>query len=221
MQQNFILGLLMLIALSTLGIYFPLRAFIRTKRAKMKFRVRPKKGILIRNISLLVVSVPVWLGSVYWFMDCYAIEGPPYSFSIEDAIDLYGDFEDYIVLDRIDVEYSNQPIVIVQENNSLYICDPRTRKMLIGLEKYYISGAYTIVDGKMRFGYLIDENQVHGGSILSFPNLWFGIIYPDKRDHIRINGKVPTFHDIHFNGVDYVLWYIEKDAEKAVLTFEG
>ena len=58
------------------------------------------------------------------------------------------------------------------------------------------------------------------GSSLSFPHVWYGIIYPENSDKIRINGKVPHFHEINFNGSDYVFWYIEKDDPEAVIVFE-
>ena len=201
------------------GIFTIVRYLMRLKREKIKLRSCPKR-LSITVFSLLIVAVFISVGSLYWFVDCYLFDDAPYSFKIENAIEHYGYFGKYKLVERIYPEFSSQPIVIIQHSEDLTVCMLKTRKMRIGLERYWVRGGFTLVDGEERFGYLIDENYVFGGATQVFPDVWFGIVYPDKRDKIRINEKVPIFHDIHYNGTDYVFWYIQRDGEEARLSFE-
>ena len=224
MEQIIILGLILLIIAGAIWILNMIRVMRHKKRVGINWRSEPKK-VSVRFFSILVISVIITLGSLYWFIDCYLLDDAPYSFSLENAIENYRDVGgyrgNYKLIGRVDPEFKSEPLIFIHDDeDDLFVCDIRTRKMLIGLERYYISGGISLVDGEKRFDYLIDENNVNGGTIQVFSNTWFGIIYPDKRDSIRINGNIPYFHDIYFNGADYVFWYIEKKAEKAVLSFE-
>jgi len=201
------------------GIFTMVRYLVRLKRKKIKLRSCSKR-LLITVFSLLIIATLMSIGSLYCLADGYILEDAPYSFTIEKAIEHYGDFGNYKLVERIDPEFSSQPIVIIQHDKDLTVCTLKNRQMLIGLKKYWVNGGFTLVDGEERFGYLIDENQVFGGAKKVFPNVWFGIIYPENRDKIRINGKVPNFHEIRFDGTDYVFWYIEKNGEEASLKFE-
>jgi len=180
----------------------------------------PKRFFIVIFFSFIIGAI-ISIGSLYWLVDCYILDDAPYSFKVENAIEHYGYFDNYKLFDRIDTEFSLDPLIIVQHNEGdLSVCILKTRKMLIGLKRYWVRGGIPLVDSKKRFGYLIDENQINGGAILVFPDIWFGIVYPDKRNQIRINGKIPILHDIHFNGTDYIFWYIEKDNSEARLSFE-
>ena len=212
-----------LIALSVfgmIGIWTLVRALVWNKRANLKLK-KP-----VRFFSVLFLAVMISFCSLYWLFDCYFLERPVHSFTIEKAMDEYGGIKNYQIFDQIDPGFASEKILLVQEyeedlnEDVLAACYIKTRKMLIGLEKYYANGGAYLINSSIYCGDLIDENFVNGGNAISFPNLWYGIIYPKNRDKIRINGKIPYFHDIHFNGEDYVIWYIEKDAEKAVLRFE-
>lgn len=215
MHQVIVYLLLLLSALGIIGIYRLVRLIIRYKRTEQ----RPKSNV--RFISVLLLVIIMTFGGLYWLIDCYFIERPPHSFTIEKALEKYekiGGFNSYKILDQIDPEFTTDKILLVQENDDiLIVCYITTRKMLVGLEKFYIYGGAEHINIKISGNKLISEKHANGGGILYFPDLWYGIIYPENRDKIRINGKVPHFHDIHFNGSDYVLWYTEKDAEKAEL----
>jgi len=201
-------------------IYSPIIVIRRMKQKKIKLRSLAKKSS-ITILSILFVGTIISIISFYWLVDCYILDDAHYSFDIENAIENYGDFDNYKLLNRIDPEFSLDPIIIVQHNEEdLSVCMLKTRKMLIGLKRYWVRGGIPLVDGKKRFGYLIDENQINGGAILVFPKIWFGIIYHENSDKIRINGKVPNLHEINFNGTDYIFWYIEKDSAEARLSFE-
>jgi len=158
---------------------------------------------------------------LYWLIDCYFLEDVPYSFSIERAMEKYGGIENYEIFDRIDPEFTSEKILLVKENEDVLVtCSIKTRKMLVGFERYYANGGTYLVNDRLFGSGLIGVNYVDGGGTLSFSNIWYGIIYPENREMIRINGKVPYFRDILFNGLDFVFWYIETDGEEANLSFE-
>jgi len=220
MDGIIIVLLIALFAFGVTGISTMVRSLRQVKQKRIPLRSCPKRW-LITVFSLLIVAVMLSVGSLYWLTDNYILEGAPYSFQIENAIAHYGDFGNYKVLERIDTGFSLDPIIIIQNDDvDLVVCTLKTRNLLIGLKKYWVNGGFTLVDGQQRFGYVIDENRVYGGAIETFPDIWFGIVYPDKRDHIRVNGKIPILKDIHFNGEDYVFWYIQKDGDTANLSFD-
>ena len=219
MDYLIILLLFILLIFGATWIFTIIRYLLRLKRKKIKLRSCPKR-LLITVFSLLIIATLMSIGSLYFLTDGYVLDGVPYSFTIEKSIKHYGYFGNYKLVERIDPVFSSQPIVIIQNDKDLTVCMLKTRQMLIGIKKYWVNGGFTLVDGEERFGYLIDENQVSGGLSQAFPNVWFGIIHPENRDKIRVNGKIPNFYDIHFNGTDYVFWYIEKNGEDANLNFE-
>ena len=213
MHQIIMYFLIFLSAYGIVGIFTFVRFLIRYKRTKVK----PKSWC--RFISAFLLSIIMAFGSLYWLVDCYFIENVPYSFTIEKAMEVYGGIKNYEIFDRIDPEFASEKILLVQKDEDVLVaCYIKTRKMLIGLEKYYANGGSYLVN--KLFTRVIDEYFVYGGKILDCPNVWYGIIYPENRDKILVNGKIPYFHDIYFKGSDYVFWYIEKDTEKAELVFE-
>ena len=214
-----VFGLILLISFGVSFVFSEVRIIKRRNREDIEWRTKSKKA-LAGFFSINAIVVIETFGSLYWLIDCYLLDDIPYRFSLDNTIEDYGYFGDYILLGRLDAKYSSDPIIFIQhKEDSLSVCMIKTRKMLIGLEKYWVRGGIPLIDGEKRFGYSIDESNVNGGAIQVFPNIWFGIIYPDNRDRIRINGNVPEFYDINFNGADYVFWYIEKDGEEAVLSF--
>ena len=213
-----IILLLVLFIFGATGVFTMVRYLVRFKRAKIKLSSRPKR-LSVTIFSLLIIAVTISSGSLYWVVDGYILEDVPYSFKIENSIDHHGYFQPYKLVERIEPEFSSQPLIIIKHDKNLILGTLKTRKMMIGLKKYWVNGGITLVDGEKRFGYSIDENQINGGATQIFPNVWFGVIYNDKRDNIRINGKVPITHNIHFDGIEYVFWYIERNAKEAILSF--
>jgi len=206
MQQVIINILILLSVLGIIGICTYIRIFIRNKRTKQ----RP--GNLVRFISVVLLTVTIAVGSLYWLIDCYFIENVPYQFTIEKAIEEYRGVGNYVILERIDSEFISDKILLVQENEDVLVAyHIITRKMLVGLEKYYAKGEAYLISSSIYGSDLIAETHDSDGIILS-PNFWYGIVFPENRDKIRVNGKVPYLHDIHFSGSDYVVWYIKIDA---------
>ena len=215
MRQIIIYSLILLSALGIIGICTFVRLLTRYKRTIS----RPKS--FVRFFSAFLLAVIMSFGSLYWLVDCYFIDSVPHSFTIEEAMENYGGIKNYVIIDQINPDFASEKILLVQENEDVLVaCYIKTRKMLIGLERYYANGGAYLVNSRIYGIKLIGEEYVNGGYPISFPNLWYGIIFPENRDKIRINGKVPYFHDIHFNGADYVIWYIDKDAPEAELVFE-
>ena len=201
---------LALVVFGCIGINMIIRLL---KRAKEKPWFSSKKQI-IKLISYILISVSTFTFGLYWLLDGFVFEDTNYSFTIEKAIDEYGDFVDYQLVARIDTKFSLDPLFVIKKNdNELSICSVKTRKMLIGLKKFWVRGSNLLVDNTESCDYKIDENRIYGGYPENFPDIRFGIIYPDKRDTIRVNGKTPEFYEINFCDTDYVIWYIKKDKK--------
>ena len=146
-----------------------------------------------------------------------------YHATIEKAISSSGSNRRKIIK-CIDTTLYPTPIVIgIESDSKLFMCSIKTKEWFgytryddVGRFIYLIDNLY--LDG-IKPDKLIDDNYVYHDDE-NFSRFWFGIIYPDKRDKIKINNKTPILNDIHFDGVDYIFWYIEKDGEEAVLSFE-
>ena len=214
-------------------------ALVRATRevSNVKQRSEPMKPFAAIKIFAIFLSIPfiagiISLGSLYWFFDGYGyfLGQSSYKFSIESALKEYNSSHEYEFFDYFEVEFCEEPILIVQEDGKLFVCNTQIREMLIGVKKYYVDDAHLLVGSRRNSDALIDEEEACGGYEkwfpyhrrynTWFPNLWYGIVYPENRERIQVNGKTPYFHDIHFDGADYVLWYVEKDADEAVVSFK-
>ena len=190
-----------------------------------------KKGMLLR-ITVLVLSAFVTLTGLV----CESIFYPQggYYWTIEEAVEeaLYDSMSntEYKVFDRIDTELNPTPIVMFHRTSPINEEDEiplgvfriKTEEWL-GRTRYRVYRSCTLVrvwiksDGEITE--LIEENTIK--SLDEFPGIWFGVVYPDKKDSIQINGKRPELHEFNFMGTDYVFWYIARDEAEPVLTFEG
>ena len=72
--------------------------------------------------------------------------------------------------------------------------------------------------GDTKVGEVVEETYVNIDE--DFPGIWFGVVYPDKRDKIRVNGRVPELYDVEYAGSEYVFWYIARDDEEPIVSFE-
>ena len=137
-------------------------------------------------------------------------------------------FRDFHVMN---MDISSVPLVLAKgKHDSLFVFTYNVTKTAFGLDRYFINCEVTLIYDPLDFSVpffsvpeewskkgAIDENRVI--DVPAFPDIWFGLIFSENRDKIQINGKVPHFYDISFNGLDYTFWYIEKDAVRAELVF--
>lgn len=191
-----------------------------------------KKGMLLR-ITVLVLSAFVTLTGLV----CESIFYPQggYYWTIEEAVEEFSSSsKEYIVFDRIDTDLNPTPIIFAyedtsrvtsadtEENVTLTILPIETEEWM-GRKKYLVKKSIRLVDTWIKSDgevtELITEDYVY--NLDEFPGIWFGVVYPDKKDSIQINGKRPELHDFNFMGTDYVFWYIARDEAEPVLTFEG
>ncbi len=188
----------------------------------------------IRSIFILLIMMSVLLGS----FGC--IGGAPYDrrgsyyTTIEEAFDEYQpDFTRYEILYWIDTELNPTPIILGYQDCKFPddVVDGGQRSLLIfpidvkeqgGRTFYRISSSHGIVGiwfkGDTKVDELVEETRVNIDD--EFPGIWYGVGYPDKRDKIRVNGKVPELYDVEYAGSEYVFWYIARDSEEPVVSFE-
>ena len=201
-------------------VAFSVYTFLRLKHKKIKFSSLPKKA-LITFLFVLIVSVILMSVSLICIIVFYP-QGNDYA-TIDEAISGFSPpLTEHKIIERINTDLNPTPIILADENREKLLVYSIETKQWFGKTRYCVNRIFYLIDnlyiGGQKPVELIDENQAY--DIDDFPNIWFGVIYPENRGRIRINGKTPDFHDINFNGTDYVFWYIEKDGEKAILSFE-
>ena len=207
----------LLFILGVIGALLPIIVLLRYKRAGVKLRSHPKK-FSFKIFSVLIVSAIITLGSLFWLINFHPFDN--YFSTLKDAISEYG-FGNYKCFGRIDTDLISKPIIIVERKNDNELCvvNIQTKKSLFGFTKYYIDG-HTCILSENRLYIANHDDVIIEDSVYDYEDIWFGIIHPDKRDKIQINGKVPNFHDINFKGENYVFWYIEKSGSKADMIFQ-
>ncbi len=192
------------------------------------------KKTFIRSFLILITMLSMLLGS----FGC--ISGNPYDMrgsyytTIEEAFDEYQDaFTKYKILHRIDTELNPTPIILgyldckppdpvaAAAQQSLLIFPIDTTEQ--GGRTYYrISSSFELFriqfKGDTKVGEVVEETYVNVDE--DFPGIWFGVVYPDKRDKIRVNGRVPELYDVEYAGSEYVFWYIARDDQDPVVSFE-
>ena len=119
---------------------------------------------------------------------------------------------------KINTDISIAPIILAEDNyDNLVVFTYLANKTPFGLTKYFINCEIQLVSENpipskhqpsidqlipnQDLTDKIDEERIC--DIEYFPDIWFGIVYFDKRDSIRINGEKPELFDISFRGVAY------------------
>ena len=218
MYQLKLIGMLLALLFGVIGISISSIVLIRHRLSGIKIFSLPKRFI-VKNTIFFMIAVFMTLSSLFWLINFHPFDRYPYSSTLKDAISFYGRNRDYQVISRIDTELSAIPIIFAIEEDELFVYTILTKKTLFGLEKYYING-YVVIIGEIplppydgSFG-AINETLVY--DIPEFPDILFGVAYPDKRDRIQICGEVPAFYEIRFNETDYIFWYIKRNGENTI-----
>ena len=203
-----------------IGLIISVRTFVRYMKLRAKVYPKrklivPKKEQLKRRVTLIVSSA-LFFGSLLWMVIFNPFDS--YYLFAENAVSDDGVY--YEFYKRIDTNISSTPILLSEVGGmNLSVVTVKTKKSLFGIKKYcsneriHIVGEYD--DGEVQE--VIDETRVYHSEDL--PDIRFGVVYPDQRDRIRVNGNKPILHDIRCNNQDYVFWYIERDSAEAILTF--
>jgi len=213
--------------LGTAGIFCFLYKLMHKKSVETK-NLAPSRTRRTKLFLALIVSIFIMLSGLFWLINFNPFENdyPTFRLAVLN--------EGFTNLQRIDIDFSSVPIVLAEsEDGSLLVFTYTTTKTPFGLDKYFIKARIWLLSSPLAQDSLrlpvpwipapdnsgeFNESRVCSSEY--FPGVWFGIVYSDKRNLIRINGKVPSFHDVHFNGSDYSFWYIENDAYDPLLTFE-
>jgi len=211
--------LFILLIFGATGIFTMIRYLVRLKRKKIKLRLCPKR-FLIKVFSLLIIATLMSIGSLYLLFPFSPIDN--FFPTVDWAVHYNGSFKSY---ERIDTDVSATPILLAsnkRNENELYIITIETKKTVLGQTKYYVNGSMCIIGDVWNKDKdsvdVIAEKCAYG--IREFPDIWFGVIYPENRDKIRVNGKVPSLFNINFNGADYIFWCIKRDGADATVSFQ-
>ena len=196
------------------GTLCSLYALIRMIINKKKNRINPK-NMGMKIISVFIVSVIMIGNGLFWLISypVFKNDYPTLSLAVIN--------EGLNNVCRVDTEVSTVPILLAEgRDDNFVVFTYTTEKTPFGFKKYFINCTIYYIYNPWfpSEKYEIDETEVN--DIEYFPDIWFGIIYPDKCDKIKINGKIPSFYNVQFHGTEYVFWYIEKDGEEVVLSFE-
>ena len=191
-----------------------------------------KKKTLSRSFLILVLLISM----LFSVVGCSegSFQGSFYD-TIDEAFEAYQpEFTKYKILYRIDTKLNPTPIILGyldREMSEKTEAPDEWPLLIFPIEtqeskdhtKYRISESFGVVNawfiGDTKTGELIDETDIN--IVDEFPGIWFGVVYPDKKDKIQINGRTPELYDIQYAGTDYVFWYIARDEAEPVLTFEG
>lgn len=190
--------------------------------------------LLIRSFLILLIMLSMLLGG----FGC--IGGAPYDMrgsyytTIEEAFEEYQtEFTRYEILYRIDTELNPTPIILgyldskppdpvaaaAQQSLIIFPIDTKEQR---GRIFYRISHSFELFsvrfNGDTKVDEVVEETYVNIDE--DFPGIWFGVVYPDKREKIRVNGRVPELYDIEYAGSEYVFWYIARDDEEPIVTFD-
>ena len=192
------------------------------------------KKTFIRSFLILITMLSMLLGS----FGC--ISGNPYDMrgsyytTIEEAFDEYQSLSSkWEMLYWIDTELNPTPIILGYKDCKYPddVVDGGQRSLLVfpidtteqkGRTYYRISSSFELFriqfKGDTKVGEVVEETYVNIDE--DFPGIWFGVVYPDKRDKIRVNGRVPELYDVEYAGSEYVFWYIAQDDEEPIVSFE-
>ena len=209
-------------------IYIHNTANVNTNKSKKK---KPLLKFAFLSVSILIMLTGIFCN--LFFLPRGSLH-EDFSPTIEEAVTEFSPpFTDYVIFDQIETDINPTPITMGYEappestsedgvtNITLIIYAIKTEEYM-GHTGYFIDRGFRLVDTWIESNgevtELINENYVYEEE--TFPNIWFGVIYPDKKDKIQINGNKPEFYDFQFLGTDYVFWYIARDGGEPILSFE-
>ena len=216
----FMIALLMFagisVVLGIIGISYSLYVLIQAKREGIKLSTRSNKKYK-KSISISIASFLVMSGGLFWLLNFHPFENdyPTLGLAVSNA--------GYENLHEVDTDISSIPVVLAKgEHSSLLVYTYITKNTPFGLTKYFINETVYLISDPQLFPFEentgeIDEHRVY---FEYFPDICFGLVYSDKRDKIRINGKTPEIYDVNINGTNYVFWYVKNDGTEVTLTFE-